>query len=223
MIPYRDLNRTRHFPWMTLLLILANLAVFIQELLLREPGATQFIYRYAVIPFEFKSGHNLPISIGPPPFVTIVTALFLHGGFLHLGGNMLYLWIFGDNVEDQLGPFRFLLFYLLCGFVATFTQIYANYGSSIPLLGASGAIAGVLAAYLLLFPRARVMVLIPIFYFLRSVALPAWLVLGGWFLLQLIETKLNPHKLAGGVAFYAHLGGFVTGLLLLPALRRRRR
>ncbi len=220
MIPYRDLNRTRHFPWITIALIAANLAAFVWEIV--APDSLNLLYQYAVIPAEFRAGHNLPISTGPPPIATVFSAMFIHGGALHLIGNMLYLWIFGDNVEDRMGPFRFLLFYLLCGVVATFSQIYANFHSTIPVLGASGAIAGVLAAYLFLFPRARVLVLVPVFFFLRSITLPAWLVLGGWVLLQVVQAQSTPHSPSGGVAYFAHIGGFVSGALLLPLFKRRR-
>ena len=220
MIPYQDLNRTRHFPVVTLAIIALNLAAFAVELSLRGPEATAFLYRYAVIPDEFRIGHNLPISAGPAPFATLFTGLFLHGGFLHLFGNMLYLWIFGDNVEDRMGPFRFLIFYLVCGILAFLAQIYSNFDSRIPSLGASGAIAGVLASYLVQFPRARVKVLVPVFYFLRTVILPAWLVLGGWLLLQIVAVRFSPVGATGGVAYYAHIGGFVAGLLLTPAFQR---
>lgn len=223
MIPYKDLNRTHHFPFVTVLLLAANLTVFVLEIVLPEPQATSFVYRYAVIPLEFKIGHNLPSSAGPPPLVTVFSAMFLHGGFLHLAGNMVYLWIFGDNVEDRMGSVRFVIFYLLCGAAATFAQIYSDFGSKIPSLGASGAIAGVLASYLIQFPRARVMVLVPVFYFLRTVVLPAWLVLGGWILLQVLQAQFSPAGAAGGIAYYAHIGGFVAGLLLTPAFVRRRR
>jgi membrane associated rhomboid family serine protease len=149
--------------------------------------------------------------------------MFLHGGWFHIIGNMLYLWIFGDNVEERMGSIRFLLFYLFCGIVATFAQIYANFTSSIPILGASGAIAGVLAAYLRLFPKARIAVLVPIFYFLRVVILPAWLVLGLWILLQFAQVQVAPAKETGGVAYFAHIGGFLAGLLLMPLFVRRKR
>ncbi|MBI2981279.1 MAG: rhomboid family intramembrane serine protease [Deltaproteobacteria bacterium] len=148
--------------------------------------------------------------------------MFLHGGFLHIGSNLLYLWIFGDNVEDRLGPFRFLIFYLLCGLIAALVQIYSDFDSRLPALGASGAIAGVLGAYLLLFPRAKVLVLVPILYFFRTFVVSAWIVLGGWVLLQLIQVY-GPARASTGVALYAHLGGFVAGLLLLPAFNRKRR
>lgn len=218
MIPYKDLAPAHRFPFVTLLLVAANVLVFLYEFFLPEPAATEFIYRYSVIPLEFRLGHNTELSPGLPPFATVFTSMFLHGGWLHLIGNGLYLWVFGDNVEDRMGPVRFLIFYLLCGTVATFAQIYSNFRSDIPALGASGAIAGVLAAYLRLYPKGRVAVLVPVFYFLRSVVLPAWVVLGLWFLLQIVEARMAPASQAnaGGVAYFAHIGGFVAGLLFMP-------
>jgi len=221
VIPYKDLAPARRFPFVTLLLIASCVASFVYQSLLKEPVATQFIYRYAVIPLEFRLGHNIELSPGQPPLASILTAMFLHGGWLHLIGNMLYLWIFGDNVEDRMGPFRFLIFYLLCGILATFAQIYSDFRSDIPALGASGAIAGVLAAYLRLYPRAQVAVLVPVFYFLRSVMLPAWLVLGFWFLIQILESYLPGPASGGGVAYFAHIGGFIAGLLLMPLFVRK--
>jgi len=221
MIPYKDLVPSRRFPFMTVLLIAINVLVFLYQVVLPEPVATRFVYQYAVIPLEFRLGHNAEISPGIPPFLSIFTAMFLHGGWLHLIGNMLYLWIFGDNVEEVLGPFRFPIFYLLCGVVASLVQIYSNFRSDIPALGASGAIAGILAAYIRLYPKAKVAVLVPVFYFLRSVILPAWLVLGLWFLIQILEAHMLPVKDTGGVAYFAHIGGFVAGLLFLPLLRPR--
>ncbi|MBI2082942.1 MAG: rhomboid family intramembrane serine protease [Deltaproteobacteria bacterium] len=214
MIPYKDLNQTHHVPWMTILLISINIFVFGLQLLLPLEASKELLYRYAIIPYEFK--------VGPPPVITLFTSMFLHGGFFHIGSNLLYLWIFGDNIEDRLGPFRFLFFYLLCGLIAAFAQIYSDFDSRLPALGASGAIAGVLGAYLFLFPRAKVMILVPIFYFFRTIILPAWLVLGGWVLLQLIQVY-GPTRASTGIALYAHLGGFVAGLLLLPAFKKRSR
>jgi len=149
--------------------------------------------------------------------------MFLHAGLLHLIGNMLYLWIFGDNVEDRMGRIRFLLFYLLCGATATLAQIYSNFDSKIPALGASGAIAGILGAYIRFFPTARIVVLVPIFYFLRTVVMPAWLVLGGWVLLQVLQVQFTASSTSGGggVAYFAHLGGFVGGLLFAPLFTSR--
>ena len=223
VIPYKDLAPLRRFPVMTVLLMTVNIALFVSMLFLPEADYTKFIYRYSVIPLEFKLGRNIAVSPGPSPIFSVFTAMFLHGGWFHIIGNMLYLWIFGDNVEDRMGPFRFLVFYLLCGVVASFAQIYGSFRSEIPALGASGAISGVLAAYLRLYPRARVAVLIPIFFFLRSVILPAWLVLGFWFLAQILEAQLSPAKDLGGVAYFAHIGGFVTGLLLMPLFVKKGR
>ncbi len=223
MIPYKDLHPSKRFPVVTVLLIAANVGVFLYQVFLPEPLSTDFIYRFSVIPYEFKLGRNLSISPGLPPFVSVFTAMFLHGGWFHIIGNMLYLWIFGDNVEERMGSVRFFLFYLLCGFVATFAQIYASFGSKIPALGASGAIAGVLASYLRLFPSARIAVLVPIFYFFRVVVLPAWLVLGFWILLQILEVQVAPVKATGGVAYFAHIGGFLAGLLLMPLFIKRRK
>ncbi len=217
MIPYKDLAPAKKLPVVTTLLVLANVGVFLyQTFFLSQAAMDKFIYRYAVIPLEFKLGHNLPDSPGPFPLATIYTAMFLHGGWLHLIGNMLYLWIFGDNVEDRMGSIRFLLFYLLCGTLATLAQIYTNFNSDIPALGASGAIAGVLAAYLRLYPKAKVAVLVPVFYFLRSVMMPAWLVLGVWFLIQILSAEIAVSKDVGGVAYFAHIGGFAAGLLFMP-------
>jgi membrane associated rhomboid family serine protease len=225
VIPYKDLSPTHRFPFVTLLLVTANVLVFLYQVVLPEPAATEFVYRYSVIPLEFRLGHNTELSPGIPPLASIFTAMFLHGGWLHLIGNALYLWVFGDNVEDRVGPVRFLLFYILCGIVATLAQIYSNFRSDIPALGASGAIAGVLAAYLRLYPKGRVAVLVPVFYFLRSVVLPAWLVLGLWFLLQVVEAHLAPAAASetGGVAYFAHIGGFVAGLLVLPLFTPQKR
>jgi len=221
VIPYKDLAPKRRFPYITILMIAINVGVFAYMLFLPEAEYTKFIYRYSVIPLEFKLGKNIAVSPGFPPIFSIITAMFLHGGWLHIIGNMLYLWIFGDNVEDRMGAVRFFLFYFLCGIVATLAQIYGSFGSEIPALGASGAISGVLAAYLRLYPKAKVAVLIPIFFFLRSVLLPAWLVLGFWFVAQILETQLSPVKDAGGVAYYAHIGGFVAGFLLLPLFTKK--
>lgn len=176
--------------------------------------------QYALIPSELLSGHDLPPTIPIPIWLTLITSLFLHGGILHLLGNMLYLWIFGDNVEDAMGPIRFLAFYLLCGVVAAFAQIAIGPASSIPMLGASGAIAGVLAAYFMLYPQSRVLTLIPLFFFLRLVAVPAVFLLGFWFILQLVSGASSLGS-SSGVAFFAHIGGFIAGLVLVFPFRQR--
>ncbi len=179
-----------------------------------------FLMQYALIPAELLGGTDLPPTIPIPIWLTLLSAMFLHGSILHVLGNMLYLWIFGDNVEDAMGPVRFLIFYLLCGAVASFAQIAIAPGSSIPTIGASGAIAGVLAAYFMLYPYAKVLTIIPIFFFLRLVAVPAVFLLGFWFVLQVISGA-GSFGSSGGVAWFAHIGGFVAGLLLVGPFRRR--
>jgi rhomboid family protein len=205
VLPIGDDNEGRRaLPVVTYALIALNVLFFLVEL----QGGEAFIQRWAFIPQRF----------GMDPFgtiPTIFTAMFMHAGWLHLGGNMLYLWIFGDNVEDNFGPVKFLIFYLVCGVAATFAQYYVSPGSRIPNVGASGAIAGTLGAYLLLFPHARVRVLL----YNQIVALPAVLVLGFWILLQIISGAGALFATAqsedvGGVAFMAHVGGFVAGLVL---------
>lgn len=179
-----------------------------------------FVMQYALVPVELVKGVDLPPTIPIPVFLTLFTSMFLHGGLVHLLGNMLYLWIFGDNVEDAMGHVKFLLFYLLCGVVAAFAQVAINPGSAVPQIGASGAIAGVLAAYFMLFPYSRVLTLVPIFFFLRLVAVPAVFLLGFWFILQVISGAGSLGS-AGGVAWFAHIGGFLAGGLLVFMFRRR--
>jgi len=179
-----------------------------------------FLMQYALTPAELLGGTDLPPTIPVPIWLTLLSTMFLHGSILHVLGNMLYLWIFGDNVEDAMGPVRFLIFYLLCGAAASFAQIAIAPGSSIPLVGASGAIAGVLAAYFMLYPYAKVLTIIPIFFFLRLIAVPAVFLLGFWFVLQVISGAGSIGS-SGGVAWFAHVGGFVAGLLLVGLFRRR--
>ena len=205
---------------MTLALIGANLVVFLYEATLPSNILKQFILSYGAIPAAFRDGVVVALAPFPFPWLTLLTSMFLHGGILHLGGNMLYLWIFGDNVEDRMGPVRFLLFYLLCGIAAALIQIAVRPISSTPLVGASGAIAGVLGAYALLFPRARVQTLFFFFIFIRIIPLPALLLLGLWFLMQVLSA---PASEGAGVAFFAHIGGFLTGILLMAAFLKRRR
>lgn len=202
MLPISDDNRTlRTFPVITYTLIALNLLFFFVEL-----GASDaFIERWAFVPNRFLANPS-------GDFLTIFTAMFMHAGWLHILSNMLYLWIFGDNVEDLLGHINFLFFYLICGVVATFAQLAFSVGSNVPNLGASGAIAGVLGAYLLLFPRQRVNVLLG----LIVIPMPALLVIGLWFVLQLwsgIGTVASTAQ-TGGVAYMAHIGGFTAGLVM---------
>ncbi len=208
MIPIRDENPTRTTPVITYLLIAVNVVVFIFQTLLGQYNDT-FVYQFALIPSQVTQS----LSLGN--ISDIFTSMFMHAGLAHIGGNMLYLWIFGDNVEDRLGRGRYIIFYIAGGIIASLAHIITNPLSEIPTVGASGAIAAVLGAYLVLFPRQRVLTLIPLGFFLRMTMLPASLVLGVWFLLQFFQgvmTLGGPDM--GGVAFWAHIGGFVTGVLL---------
>jgi membrane associated rhomboid family serine protease len=199
MFPIGDENEGRSIPVVTFGLIALNVVLFLVQL----NGGEPFLQKWAFVPSRFGAS---PGADWP----TVFSAMFMHGGWLHLGGNMLYLWIFGDNVEDVLGPVKFLLFYLACGIAATFAQYWVNAGSRIPNVGASGAIAGVLGAYLVLFPHARVRVLV----YNQIVAMPALVVLGLWIVLQFVSYAgtLGQTTDVGGVAFMAHIGGFVAGL-----------
>ncbi|MDY0088156.1 MAG: rhomboid family intramembrane serine protease [Coriobacteriia bacterium] len=225
MIPIRDDNPTRRFPFATLMLVAANVAVFVYMLTLPDSMLIRFLTDWAITP-----AHLIATPTSPRVLATLVTAMFIHGGWLHLGGNMLYLWIFGNNVEDALGPLKFTAFYLACGIIATLVHVFIQGPSEVPLLGASGAIAGVLAAYLLLFPKAHVLVLIPIFFIVELARVPAAFVIGFWFVMQLIQGvgSVVPGAVGDGVAWWAHVGGFVAGLILiLPSRlmggRRQRR
>lgn len=227
MIPLKDINRTRTFPAVTLLLIGVNAAVFVYQLTLGAGSVlTGFFYQFGLVPralFSFGHWQETGILMGLAP---LFTSMFLHGGWMHFLGNMLYLWVFGDNVEDWLGALRFLLFYLVCGLLAALLQIAVHPGSPIPMIGASGAISGVLAAYLVLFPGARVLTFVPILFFFYLVRLPALIFLGLWFLLQFFNgaVSLTAGDLSmGGTAWWAHIGGFVAGLVLILKARKSRR
>ncbi|MBE0475831.1 MAG: rhomboid family intramembrane serine protease [Coriobacteriia bacterium] len=222
MIPLRDENPTRRFPWVTVALIAANVAMFAYQVSL-GPGIVEFVTRWAFVPARFFGA-----PWDPRQWLTVFAAMFMHAGLLHIGGNMLYLWIFGNNVEDRLGRPRFIGFYLLAGVAATLAQGLVDTGSVIPNLGASGAVAGVLGGYLLLYPGAAVLTVIPIFFFIEVARVPAAFVIGFWFVLQLANglIALAPGTAqVGGVAWFAHLGGFAAGaLMMLPVwLSQRRR
>jgi membrane associated rhomboid family serine protease len=224
MIPLRDDNPRRTFPFITYTLVALNILAFLWELSL-GPRLEPALFDIAFIPARYWLPGNWVFDL-----LTIVTSMFLHGGLLHVGSNMLYLWIFGDNVEDRLGHGRYLLFYLLCGFAATFAHALFSPASRVPAIGASGAIAGVLGAYLILWPHARVMTLIPIFFFITIRELPAILLLGLWFVLQLFSgvgsLGVTDAQDLAGVAYFAHIGGFVAGIVLIGlfgGFRRPRR
>lgn len=209
MIPIRDQLTTRKVPIVNYALIALNILVFILQWL--SGGQSEALtYEFALIPTQFLAAPANPANI-----LDIFTSMFMHAGFLHLAGNMLYLWIFGDNVEDRLGSIRYLLFYLGGGVVASLTHVFTNPNSSLPTVGASGAIAAVLGAYLVLYPRSRILTFIPIGYFMRLKLVPAAIVLGVWFVLQLFNGVLSLGQAdVGGTAFWAHIGGFVAGLLM---------
>lgn len=216
MIPLRDLNPTRTFPFVTLLLILANSAVFLFEVTLRPRVLDQFTLAYGAIPFEISHNVDLAPKIALPVYVTLLISMFIHGGWLHIIGNMLYLWIFGNNIEDRFGHAKFLAIYLIWGVVAGLTQVLIGPNERTPAVGASGAIAGVLGAYLVIFPRARVDTLLTIGIFFTAIQLPAILVIGQWIVIQFFNGFLSLGASAGqeGVAYFAHIGGAVAGIVV---------
>ncbi len=223
MIPLRDDNPTSTRPLVTYAVIGLCAVVFLWQFTLGPGGNEAVVYALGFIPAVVFGIDSLPESlVWVPAPVTVFTSMFLHGGLLHLAGNLLYLWIFGDNIEDRMGHGRFILFYVLCGVAAALAQALPETGSRIPMIGASGAISGVLGAYVVLFPRARVLVAIPIFIVLYTVRLPAIWVLGLWFLGQLMSSAMMASA-GAGVAFRAHVGGFVAGVLLIGLFTRGRR
>ena len=203
MIPLRDVIPSRTTPYVTISLIVVNVLVFLYEFSLAD-RVNEFIIAFGLIPAAFS-------------WATLLTSMFLHGGFLHVAGNMLYLWIFGDNVEDRFGHGRFLVFYLLCGTVAALAQTIMSPDSVIPMVGASGAIAGVMGAYFVMYPHSRIVTLLPIFIFIQLIEVPAIFFLGIWFLMQFLSgvgsiATAATREPAGGVAFWAHVAGFVAGV-----------
>jgi membrane associated rhomboid family serine protease len=223
MIPLRDTIPSSIFPTTTATLIGLNVLAFLYELSLGR-DLDLFIMRYGAVPLRFVlAGQTDGVSI-LERFLPLFTSMFLHGGWFHLIGNMLYLWIFGDNIEDRLGHGRFVLFYLLCGLAAALAQIYINPTSRIPMVGASGAVAGVLGAYLVLFPHSRIIALIPIVFFMQLAEIPAFIFLVFWFLMQFMSGAVAiTGAPAGGVAWWAHIGGFVSGMALVYLVPRRKR
>ncbi|MFQ5681895.1 MAG: rhomboid family intramembrane serine protease [Candidatus Binatia bacterium] len=220
MIPLRDNNPTVLWPVVTVAFIIANSSVFLYELSLGPRALDTFIFQMGMVPAHVLHA-QLP---GTGGYVSLVSSMFLHGGWMHLIGNMLYLWIFGNNVEDSMGHLRFIGFYLLSGLSAAGTHLAFNATSTVPTIGASGAVSGVLGAYLFLFPHARVQTLITLGWFIRIIYLPAWVLLFFWILLQVLSQALDPmNPRGGGVAYAAHIGGFVTGLALIPLFRKYRR
>ena len=218
VIPLRDIQQRNRFPVVTVTLIAINMVAFFYELSL-GPALQPFLVDVAFIPVVYFEPGNW-LTDGR----SVLYSMFLHGGWAHVLGNMLYLWIFGDNVEDHLGRIGYLIFYLFCGWAATLAHAYTDTSSVIPSIGASGAIAGVLGAYLVMFPKARVLTLIPLGYFLRVAELPALIVLGMWFVLQLFSGTLSlgaQGAQTGGVAWWAHIGGFAVGMVIGRIFRNR--
>jgi membrane associated rhomboid family serine protease len=211
MFPLRDVIPSRTTPWVTFLLIAVNVGVFFFELSLNEREATSLVVAYGLVPARFS-------------WATAVTSIFLHGGWVHIIGNLWSLWIFGDNVEDRMGHGRFLVFYLLAGVLGNLAQVMTMPGSAVPLIGASGAIAGVMGAYLVLFPRSRILVLIFLVFFIDIIEVPAVFFLVFWFLMQLVSGVGQLANISGAsVGFFAHIGGFLTGVLGVVVFKRRER
>ena len=220
MIPLRDTNPSKTIPFVNYILIIVNVVAFLLEWSLGK-FTNEAVIHLGLIPARFFSDvHTLHVSA--MTFVPFLSSMFLHGGWLHLLGNMLFLYIFGDNVEDRFGHFRYVVFYVVAGLAAAATQVYINASSEIPMVGASGAIAGVLGSYVCMFPKAKVTTLIPIFFFFQIVELPAYIFLGLWFVMQIFSgmMSLGIGADAGGVAWWAHIGGFAAGAVLFGFLRK---
>lgn len=216
MIPLRDRLRPRHFPIMNWLILIANILVFLFEISLSKAGLQRFTNAFALVPARWQTD--------PSYFVlTIFTSMFMHAGWFHVISNMWVLFIFGDNVEDRMGPVRYLIFYLLSGTAAALLQTYFFASSSVPTLGASGAIAGVLGAYIFLYPQARVATLVAFFLFITVMDVPAIIFIGFWFVSQLFSGLASIGVDSGGVAWWAHVGGFLFGLVMVSLFARRRR
>jgi membrane associated rhomboid family serine protease len=235
MFPLHDDNPTLRRSIITFAIVLANLIVWaVVQGFGANPSLSGSISEFGLIPGELlhhvHKGTHIPLNRliiytvnGTTRWSTLITHMFMHGSWFHLIGNLWFLWVFGDNVEDVMGRIRFIFFYLLCGLAAAGAQIYANPASTVPMVGASGAISGVMGAYALLYPRAGVHVLIFLGIFIQRVILPAWLMLGYWFLLQLVGTVPSVAGTSGGVAFWAHIGGFTAGILLVfPFINREK-
>lgn len=219
MIPIRDRNPTRSFPIITISLILLNTGIYIYEISLPREALEELILKFGAIPVEIVNITDINPQTPFHLFITLITSTFLHGGLLHITGNMLYLWIFGNNVEDALGKIKFITFYLLCGISAGLTHIFMNPSSEVPVIGASGAISGVLGAYAVLYPFARVDTLLIFFFFWRIVPVPAFFFILIWFLMQLAGAS----RMSGNIAWFAHIGGFLSGIIFLFLLGRKRK
>ncbi len=218
MIPLHDDNPTERPPVVTVTFLLACVLVFLYQVSLPDQPGQTFVFQFGAIPAVLFGQAELPAAaVAVPAYATIFTSMFLHGSWMHLIGNMLYLWVFGNNIEDVMGHVRYVIFYFVCGIVAVFSHAVTEPSSTIPMVGASGAISGVLGAYLLLFPRAHVLVLMP---GLGTTRIAAGIVLGMWFVLQLLSGGMSLGTTGGGVAFFAHIGGFLAGMALIGLFKR---
>jgi len=219
MFPYKDDNPTTSFPSVTIGIISLNIVVFILQVLSGGDGQ-RIVFAYGAIPHNivsFESTQRIH------PFLTIFSSMFMHGGLFHIFGNMLYLWIFGNNIEDRLGHVRFIIFYLFCGIAAALSHVLTAAGSNVPMIGASGAVSGVLGAYLLLFPYARIHTVIFLGFFVQTVQIPALIVIGFWAIIQVVNGLIAQGALnQGGVAWFAHVGGFIAGLITIKLWQPRR-
>ena len=219
MIPIHDDNPTHITPWVTFVLLGLCVGAFLGQWWLSSAAETRALYSFGLIPAVFTGAGTLPPSLDVlPPIFTVFTAVFLHGGILHLLGNLIYLWIFGNNIEDAMGHGRFIVFFALCAFAAAIAQVVAAPDSQIPMIGASGAVAGILGAYLLLYPNATVTVILHLVIILHVVRVPASWLLVVWFAVQIISSLFTAPG-TPGVAWYAHIGGFAAGLLLIPLFK----
>ena len=221
MIPLKDDNPTSSKPIITYCLIIICIFVFLIELASPSYRTGEFFYSYGLIPSVLLGKLKLASSMYViPAYLTIITSMFVHGGFMHLIGNMLYMWIFADNIEDSLGKVKFLIFYILCGIGAAMAQVFTDTNSQIPMVGASGAIGGVLGAYLVNYPKAKILVLIPFGFFSQIIKIKALYVLFFWCILQFINSALTNSN-GGGVAYAAHIGGFISGVILILFLNKK--
>ncbi|MBS1257212.1 MAG: hypothetical protein MAG551_00248 [Candidatus Scalindua arabica] len=220
MIPIRDRNPSGTFPYVTIGIIIINVLIFLYELSLGS-GLGEFIMKFGVVPLKVSYYSQASDLTFVNTFFPFISSMFLHGGFVHLIGNMWFLWIFGDNIEDKLGHFRFIAFYLLCGIIASSVHVFFSIQSKVPCVGASGAIAGVLGAYMITFPRARVVTIVPVFVFIQVMELPAMVVLGFWFVIQFFSgaASITASTSGAGVAWWAHIGGFAAGVIILYIMR----
>ncbi len=225
MIPLKDDNPTENFPYVTVALLIINVIVFVMQLVYAKKGVS-FTAQLAVIPARFSYDSPAALDIAGLAafwvhrYVTLVSYSFLHGGFMHLAFNMLFLWIFGNNVEDALGHVKFILFYIFSAVIAALLHVLLHFGAVVPLVGASGAIAGILGAYVLLYPRAQIYTLVILFIFIRIIKVPAILFIGFWFFIQIMNATGGA---GSNIAWYTHIGGFVTGVILIILFRPKRK